>query len=145
MRFTSRTTRRGVLADMTPMIDVVMQLIIFFMYTAQYTQVTRTPMELPDEPGEQVTLESRNEVVIDINKDGVYLVDRNEIPFEYLTRMINAEVGRSTSPTGVEVLIRAHKDCPARHLNELATTLSELGVRSWRLATSEQTPGGSRE
>ena len=129
MRFTSRTTRRGVLADMTPMIDVVMQLIIFFMYTAQYTQVTRTPMELPDEPGEQVTLESRNEVVIDINKDGVYLVDRNEIPFEYLTRMINAEVGRSTSPTAAPSPSAA---CAARGSGRCCSAASGCCARSGR-------------
>ncbi|MCH8037092.1 MAG: biopolymer transporter ExbD, partial [Proteobacteria bacterium] len=38
---------------MTPMIDVVFQLMIFFMYTAQFAQVTRTAIDLPDEAGEE--------------------------------------------------------------------------------------------
>ncbi len=48
MRFgAARHTERGVAVDLTPMIDVVFLLIIFFMTTAQFARLTRADVELP--------------------------------------------------------------------------------------------------
>ena len=41
--------------DMTPMIDIVFQLLIFFLVTAQLSQHSRADLELPQEAGETGT------------------------------------------------------------------------------------------
>ena len=49
----SRNTIRTVAIDMTPMIDIVFQLLIFFLVTAQMAQQTRATLDLPKEKGEE--------------------------------------------------------------------------------------------
>ena len=62
MRFDARRRKSRLLpVDMTPMIDIVFQLLIFFLTTAQLAQFSRAEMDLPEEAGEQVeTAEGRN-------------------------------------------------------------------------------------
>lgn len=135
-----RPTRKGGggAFDMTPMIDVVLQLIIFFMYTAQFSQVTRTLIDLPAEAGEaEAEIEPRG-IIVDVRIDGTLLVEREEISIEQFLTMVEAEAGRRGSAEGVDLLVRADRNAPMAHVNRLARRLTEMGVRNWRLATSEQ-------
>lgn len=143
MKFTPERKKRRGLWDMTPMIDVVLQLIIFFMYTAQYSQVNRTPLELPDEPGDESVQVDPAALVVDIMHDGTLMVERVETDIDTLMRMIEVETDRLGSPEQVDLLVRSHRDASAGHLNVLATRLSAMGVTYWKLGTAEQTPGGS--
>ncbi len=56
--------------DLTPMIDVVLLLIIFFTLTAQFARTLKTPLDLPQEPGAGQADLSPTAVVIDLTKDG---------------------------------------------------------------------------
>ena len=49
----SRSSARAVNIDMTPMIDIVFQLLIFFLVTSQMAEQTRTELDLPREKGEE--------------------------------------------------------------------------------------------
>ena len=50
MRFDARRRKSRLLpVDMTPMIDIVFQLLIFFLTTAQLAQFSRAEMDLPEE------------------------------------------------------------------------------------------------
>jgi biopolymer transport protein ExbD len=51
----ARQRRDSITVDITPMIDVVFLLIIFFMTTAQYALLTRTELNLPKEKGESIS------------------------------------------------------------------------------------------
>ncbi|MEM1185568.1 MAG: biopolymer transporter ExbD [Planctomycetota bacterium] len=129
--------------DMTPMIDVVLQLIIFFMFTSQFGQVTRSEVDLPEERGEgETTL--RPSLVIDITAEGAFLVEARPMDIDRVTRLAAAEVERAGGRAdAIDILVRADKDTPAARLNELALRLSEVGVRRWRLGTSGVgVPGG---
>ena len=54
MNFRSRDKQERLLpVDMTPMIDIVFQLLIFFLTTAQLAQFSRAAMDLPQEAGEE--------------------------------------------------------------------------------------------
>ena len=56
--------------EITPMIDVVFLLIVFFMTTAQFARVTRTELDLPLEQGEQEEQPEEAGFVVNINADG---------------------------------------------------------------------------
>lgn len=132
----SSTRRHGF--DMTPMIDVVFQLIIFFMYTAQFAQATRTPIDLPDQPGDEQRAHTVAEIVVDIRADGTYLAEREVIAFDALIRKVQVEIDRSSTPGDLSILVRAHRDCPMTFVNRLATRLVEMGVRRIILGTADQ-------
>lgn len=119
--------------DLTPMIDVVFQLIIFFMYTAQFSQVSRTAIDLPEQPGEGDDL-APTAIVVDLNAEGAFLVEQEPVTLNELIALLEAEVRRAGEDS-VELLVRADQSSPAANLNQLAERLAETGVRSWKLGT----------
>jgi biopolymer transport protein ExbD len=120
--------------DLTPMIDVVLLLIIFFVLTAQFARTQGTPMNLPQEPGEKAPDERPAALIIDLDAAGVLSVTGTKSDLPQLLRMVEGEVLRLGSALDLEV--RADRDCPASHLNRLAEGLARIGVRNWKLATA---------
>jgi len=130
--------------DLTPMIDVVLLLIIFFMLTAQFAKSLNTPLDLPTEPGERAPAGGESELVIDILRDGTLRVEGNNVGIERLMQMLAADQNQAKARSSrLDVLVRADRRCPAAHLNGLAGQMASLGIRDWRLATARAEGGGS--
>ena len=138
MIFSRRARKRQAGFDMTPMIDVVLQLIIFFLYTAHFSSMTRSPVDLPKERGEEAVQVGAGAIVVDMLSDGRILVEREEVTLAEIVSKVEFEVARVGSPDAVEVLVRADRTIPAESINELARRLGGLGVRNWRLGTADQ-------
>ncbi len=128
---------------MTPMIDVVFQLIIFFLYTSQFTTLVRTPLDLPEERGDPLSAERPAMVVLDIAPDGTMLIEREPVDLARFASVVRAEINQAGGDASqVTVLVRADRSLDAAHANRVASTLSSLGVRGWRLATEAPAGGG---
>lgn len=126
--------------DLTPMIDVVLLLIIFFTLTAQFARTQQRPMDLPKEKGERLPPEGPASLVIDLDKEGQFSVLGQPAQLPELTRLVENEARRFGDK--LDVVVRAHRECPAAHLNRLATALASVKVRNWKLATSSEDSGG---
>lgn len=135
MNFSRGRKRRATGVDLTPMIDVTLQLIIFFMYTAQFSQISRTPIDLPRQAGEDQAL-APAALVVDVDIDGQFIVEQTAVTLDQLMARLETEVERA-GPEGVQLLVRAHRDGPAANINQLAERLSAAGIRSWKLGTLE--------
>ncbi|MCB9839152.1 MAG: biopolymer transporter ExbD [Phycisphaeraceae bacterium] len=130
--------------DLTPMIDVVFLLIIFFMATAQFARLTKADIELPREQGETQRAEEASGVVINISPAGELIVDGDSYSLDRVVAMVKVELKRAGgAPGALDLLIRADKDAPASVVNTLADRLVEAGVRSWRLGTEPGSGGGA--
>lgn len=136
MRFGRTRTPQSASFDLTPMIDVVLLLIIFFMLTSQFAKTQQRAMDLPKERGEQGEPARPTSIVIDLDQDGSLSVLGVNTDLAKLTRMVEGEVLRVGE--GLDLTIRAHRLCPASHLNRLATALTGVSVRNWKLATSSE-------
>ncbi len=141
MNFRPANTRsRRTFFDMTPMIDVVFQLIIFFMFTSQFSQMSRMRMDLPKLKGE-VEEPLPATIVLDVTSDGAVYLDATIAGPDRLTRVVTVELEnakRERRP--FQVLIRADRSCSSAHINTLAQRLKDAGVERWRLATSGEAP-----
>jgi biopolymer transport protein ExbD len=125
--------------DLTPMIDVVLLLIIFFMLTAQFARTLKTPMELPEEPGAGTTDQSPAALVVDLTKDGQLRLATEPIGLEAFLQIISADLKKAKAAGNsqpFDLTVRVDRACPAVHLNGLAGALTQLGVRNWKLATA---------
>ncbi|MEX2219095.1 MAG: biopolymer transporter ExbD [Phycisphaerales bacterium] len=121
--------------DLTPMIDVILLLIIFFMFTTHFAKTQLRPMDLPREKGERTAQDSgKASIVIDLAKDGQMSVLGTDTDLPSLVRMVQGEVLRLGA--SLDLVIRADRACPAAHLNRLADGLAGVGVRDWKLATA---------
>ena len=75
MKFSSPKYRsRSVSVEITPMIDVVFLLIIFFMTTARFARLTRAEIDLPIEKGEQYEAPDEAGLIINITREGAIIV-----------------------------------------------------------------------
>jgi biopolymer transport protein ExbD len=119
--------------DLTPMVDIVLLLIIFFMLTAQFSRVLLAPMDLPRERGAAGQPKRALQAVIDLGRDGSLRLNNEPLASDRLLQRLAAD---KKSVGEVDVLVRADRLCDAIHLNRLASSLSAIGVRDWRLATS---------
>jgi biopolymer transport protein ExbD len=121
--------------DLTPMIDVILLLIIFFMFTTHFAKTQLKPMDLPREKGEPSAQDpGKASIVIDLAKDGRMSVLGTDTDLPSLTKMVHGEVLRLGA--NLDLVIRADRTCPAAHLNRLADGLAAVGVRDWKLATA---------
>lgn len=141
MNFLPSRRRRLLAFDLTPMIDVTLQLIIFFLLTSQFTQASRTEVDLPVQPGEAQARPPDAPIFIDITADGVYHVDGRPVGLERLAQVVARRLRAATPDRPPEFIVRADRAARAAVVNDLAARLTQMGVRGWKLAT-DATPGG---
>ncbi|CAK9013744.1 Uncharacterized protein SCF082_LOCUS12066, partial [Durusdinium trenchii] len=113
--------------NMTPMIDVVLLVIIFFLYTARFAEVSRTSVDLPDEPGVEDTTSDPDALMIDVRADGVFLVSGRARSLERVIEIVEEQADRVGGPENLRVLLRADQGTAAGPVNELARRLTNMG------------------
>jgi biopolymer transport protein ExbD len=123
--------------DITPMIDVVFLLIIFFMATARFAQVTRAELDLPQERGEESETSEEAGLVVNVDASGRILVDQREVDLDELAAIVQAEVDeiRGRDPEALKLMIRADRNGDTARLNAIVSRLQRLGIGAARLAT----------
>ena len=124
--------------DLTPMIDVILLLIIFFMLTSQFAQTQLRPMDLPRESGPDVPGKSSAAVVIDMDREGRLSVFGQPLSMNELAAIVPSGGPAEALSSRSSLIIRADRNAAAAHLNRLAERLVALGVREWRLATNPE-------
>jgi biopolymer transport protein ExbD len=134
MNFTGKAGKERALAlDMTPMIDIVFQLLIFFLTTAHMAQATRAPIDLPLERGEQRRSQEEAGMIINVTSAGEFIVSERTVSADELDDLILAALARAPQ---MKPLIRADRAAPTHVLNALLDRLKKSGVESARLATA---------
>jgi biopolymer transport protein ExbD len=124
------------IVDMTPMIDIVFLLIIFFMVAAQFAQQAHVNLDLPNEVGEQKEGKTKNALVINILDDGSIVVDNSQGAISI--EDIDDIVGEAVNIEGVlwkNITIRADENAQTGVLNEVLVILSKHGLSATNIAT----------
>jgi len=135
MRFARRMTTEGGI-DMTPMIDIVFQLLIFFLTTAAIAQANRVKLDLPREAGTPDPTPTGPGLVVSIRADGSCELAGRVVTMDELTAA--ARASRSERGRLVPV-VRADRSAPGARLNDVIDACRQAGFDGIRLAT---TPGG---
>jgi len=132
--------------DMTPMIDIVFQLLIFFLTTAQMADRSRVAMNLPAERGEQRESAESAGLIVSLPADGTILVSGQEVTLDRLediaADVLTSERIVSEGKSLPQPLIRADRDASSELLNEVLRRLQKAGFAAVRIGTSPPTSGG---
>lgn len=118
--------------DLTPMIDVVLLLIIFFMMTTQFARSEHAAVNLPIEKGEEAAAEGDRTIFLDLAPDGSVTLRGSTYTVSDAVSQIRAALGDLTDS---RIVIRADRDCPTSRLSILCAALSQAGFRSVSLGT----------
>src|SRR3954452_3986992 len=103
------------LLDLTPMIDMVFNLLIFFMVVTNFAQAERDiPVQLPA-GSEAMPLTARpKEIFISIDREGRYFAHSKQLSEQELAKLL---VDAATNnPTNQTVIIRADKAAAWNHV-----------------------------
>ncbi|MGD9889181.1 MAG: ExbD/TolR family protein [Halothiobacillaceae bacterium] len=137
MNFKGHGRRDEVSLDMTPLIDVVFLLLIFFMLTASFTQAQRLQVELPKaEQGEAIKDPAKN-WVIEIDAEGNYALNGEALAGDQLTLRLR-ELPERTDDT--VILIRADAKTEHQAVVQALDAARAAGLLHIGLATETAQP-----
>ena len=122
--------------NLTPLIDVVFLLLIFFMVSTTFEHQSRIQIELPEATASPVELEE-DSIEIIIDAQGRYFIGEEQVvntELKTLKSAISKAVGdRDTVP----VTIRADANTPHQAVITALDATSQLGLTRISLATSK--------
>ena len=127
--------------NITPMIDVVFLLLIFFMVTTTFNRETELKVSLPEAQGTEKSEQKVLEITIDAK--GVYFVNKKEVintKFETLKKAISKA---SEDVKGIPIVINADAKTPHQSVISALDAAGQLGLVHISFATKsppEQTP-----
>lgn len=125
--------------DITPMIDVTFQLLIFFMVTS--TMQGNPPAEIPKSmSGGSIEMAKVINVVIkapvSANVDPVIEIDKNPISLDELRGRLSDAAGASSQ--GIDVMIMADRTVPNRFTGEVETLMGEIEGITYHFAVQDR-------
>jgi biopolymer transport protein ExbD len=119
--------RKSPEVDITPLIDVVFLLLIFFMVSTTFERESQIMIELPEATGEEVQQE-KNKLDITINVSGTFFVNQLEVvntEIDTLKQAISNAVGEKRDLT---VIINADARTPHQSVMTAMDAASQLGL-----------------
>ena len=137
MRLSLRKSKEEASFDLTPMIDVILLLIVFFTMTSQFSKSNRSSMDLPREKGEPAAAHAPNSLVIDVAQDGTITVEGAKYDMQWVAQTLARAVKASPAgASGVDVIVRADRHCPTGSLDRVVAAMKVAGITRWKLAAS---------
>jgi len=131
MRVPSSSTSRGEVGfNMTPMIDVVFQLIIFFLLSSNLSQQENTlPLPLPaaDSGQDDEGTPDQPRLTITVMADGNLLITGVPVPASELAARLGERVKKLGS--NVEIRIRADRSVGYKHVEPILLACAKNGIR----------------
>ena len=130
--------------DMTAMIDMVFQLIIFFMVLINFSQddqndkIKLPSSELAKPPDAPLTYP----IVLHLDSNSVVYMGANVVTVETVAPLLKTEiqllVSRNQSAKDANIIIRGHKNTPGGVVQDLIKKCQELGFEKFALRVREE-------
>lgn len=137
MKF-QRRIREELTINLTPLIDVVFLLLIFFMVTTTFTRETRLAVNLPQADGEPIT-EIPNQIEILVSQGGVYSINGRQLVNSRLETLMTGLEEITQGDRNVSLLLIA--DAEATH-QSVVTAMDAIGQSGFsRLSIATRQPG----
>ncbi len=127
---------------LTPLIDVVFLLLIFFLVATQFAQDDeQLPIQLPSASNAlPMTLEPE-ELVISVGEDGTYVSRGKRLAIPEIEDVVRQAV--ADNPQRQTVIIRGDRRVPFQHVVALLDLMHRLKVPSYRIAAEDPDPASA--
>ena len=120
--------------SLTPLIDVVFLLLIFFLVATRFEQEERDmDINLPRASEAQLTIAPQKELFVNVTKEGEFVVDGRELSLENLQERLT-DAYRS-NPGQQRVIIRADRESRTAHLVAVMNACNQANIRNYSVAT----------
>jgi len=126
-----RKRRVDYTVDITPLVDVVFLMLIFFLVTTTFKISSSLKLELPSSKSHE-QIEKVKEVVINIKASGSLFVGDEAVDDAGLRRRI---LNASKGDPGIRVVLRADAEAHHKRVVFVLDTLRQLGMNKVAIAT----------
>jgi biopolymer transport protein ExbD len=130
-----RRPRTEVSIELTPLIDVVFLLLIFFMVSTTFIRETQLDLNLPEATGDLQQLEDQN-IVVTIAEDGTYAVNDQALVNNQLATLMRAlqqQMGENDAPK--QLIITADANATHQAVVRAMDAAGQVGLTSLSITT----------
>lgn len=122
--------------SLTPLIDVVFLLLIFFLVSTKFAEEERElEVVLPQASEAQPLIAKPKELIVNVTADGEYYVEGKVLNSVGLEQALLQ--AWSNNPGRQEVIIRADENSKTRHIATVMNLCNKANIRNYSLATGE--------
>ena len=118
--------------NMTPLIDCVFLLLIFFMVTTVFKQPYSLQVVLPE--AQQGVIVEEKKLVASITQDGRMEINRHLVTLDHLEQVLLREKEGTRSLT---LVVRTDQETPHKYLLDLFEVAKRVGIEKIPLATED--------
>ncbi|MDH5393167.1 MAG: biopolymer transporter ExbD [Gammaproteobacteria bacterium] len=120
--------------NLTPLIDVVFLLLIFFMVSTTFEKQAKLKIQLPDSTA-QAEVQNDKSIVIGIDAKGHYFINDRQLVNTSLDTLKTALKQVSSGKTDMLVILRADAKTPHQSVVTAMDAASQLGLVKLSIAT----------
>jgi biopolymer transport protein ExbD len=122
--------------SLTPLIDVVFLLLIFFLVTSEFDEEEqRLDIVLPSATSAVPMTSKPREIVIDVNAEGLVFLRGQETSLDELGRLLRIAV--ASNPTNQTVVIRADRESTFQPVVSVMDVCNKTGVSDYSVTTQD--------
>ena len=125
--------------NLTPLIDVVFLLLIFFMVSTTFTKETHLSLELPESDG-QPMVQQKQQIEILINADGSYAINGKSVVNTTLATLKGAIEKTAEGDTSLPMVITADAKTPHQAVVRAMDAAGQLGFVHLSITTKNPVP-----
>jgi biopolymer transport protein ExbD len=124
--------------NMTPMIDCVFLLLIFFLVATRFEEAEREQNVVLPQASEAMPLSARpKEVIVNVTRDGQWIVSGRRLDQQQLLAVFKQAA--ANNPGRQAVMIRADKRCVWEHVMAVMNLCNMAKIRDYYVASMEPT------
>lgn len=130
-----RRQRGGVGIDITPLIDVVFLLLIFFMVTTTFSWQTELMIHLPEAVGQPTEVEPKA-IQVSVDRDGNYFVNSKRLANHQRATLL-AALQAAAPNTAVPLVITGDAQAPHQAIVTVMDVAGQLGFSKIEITTQK--------
>jgi biopolymer transport protein ExbD len=134
MKLSKLQKRKALGVNMTPMIDIVFLLLIFFMTCTQVSEANRQQLQLPKQRGTED--QANAEVIINVDEQGNLAVGAEPATVPDVVAICLEEARRlhGGDASALKITFRIDRRADCSRVNELVEALTKIKVHTVRMA-----------
>ncbi|MCU0662176.1 MAG: biopolymer transporter ExbD [Myxococcota bacterium] len=132
MNFQANRARRGAaVIELTPLVDIIFQLLLFFLITATYTKNPTLDINLPKAGSKSMGTHDKD-IMLDVRRDGEVSYENQNLSMDALEGLLTAQYASNQDAV---VVIRADQASQHGRVVELMDLAKKVGFTRLAIAT----------
>ncbi len=134
--------KRSVLVDMTPLIDVVFLLLIFFMVSTTFDKQTQIKVDLPEASNRAEENKETRIIAVAIDAKGHFFLNDQELVTHDLATLKRALSQAAGDDTDIPVTVTSDKRAPFQAVMTVMDAAGQLGLTHLSFLARATSPEG---